>query len=71
METKDHSSMNTRPRRANTGKYVELLKMKFGGYKHDTQFTRTGNRKKEFMHEMHKLDVYVTFKLTTAKKGTN
>ena len=44
--------------------------MKFGGKKYDTQFTRTGNKRKYFMHGIHKLSVDVAFTHMTAKKGT-
>ena len=71
METKEHEDTKTRPRRPNTGKGVERLEMKFGGKKYDTQFTSTGNMRKYFMHDMHKLYVDVTFKHMTSKKGIN
>ena len=46
--------------------------MNFRGGKYDTQFsTSTGERKKYFMHDMHKLVVDVTFTQMTAKKGIN
>ena len=60
---------NTRPRRANAGKGIERHKMKFGGNKYGTQFTNiTGEKKKYFIHDMHKLDVDVTFNQMTATK---
>ena len=44
--------------------------MKFGGKTYDTQFaTSTGERKKCFMYNIHKLAVDVTFTQMTAKKG--
>ena len=43
--------MNRIPRRENSGKGVERLEMRFGGKKYDTQFTRTGNNRKIFMHD--------------------
>ena len=46
METKDSENMNTRPIRANTGKGVERLEMKFGGKKYDTQFTSSRKKRK-------------------------
>ena len=61
METKDHENTNTRPRTANSVKYVDNLEMKFGGKKYDTQFTRTVKKKKYFIHDMQKLAVDVTF----------
>ena len=45
METKERENMNTIPRRVNSGKDVDHLKMKFGGKKYDTHFTSTGKRK--------------------------
>ena len=36
----------------NMVKGVERLKMKFQGKKYDTQFTSTGKKKNEFMHNM-------------------
>ena len=51
-------------------KCVERLEMKFGGKTYDTKFTtRTGEKKKYFMHDMHKLAVDVTFTQMTTKKG--
>ena len=61
--------MNTRPRRANTGKGVDHLNMKFVGNKYDTQFNSTGKKKKYFLHDMQKLAVGVTFAQIVAKKG--
>ena len=69
METKEHENTNTRPRRANAGKCVDRTGMNFGGLKYDTQFASTGKKKKQFMHNMHKLAVNVTFTHMTAKKG--
>ena len=70
METKERENTNTSPRRANAGKGVERLEMKFGGKTYDTQFaTSTGERKKCFMYNIHKLAVDVTFTQMTAKKG--
>ena len=70
LETKEHENTNTRPRRANVGKGVDRLEMKFGGGKYDTQFTTsTREKKKYFMHDMHKLAVDVTFTQITAKRG--
>ena len=44
--------------------------MKFGRGKYDTQFTTsTREKKKYFMHDMHKLAMDVTFIQMTAKKG--
>ena len=44
--------------------------MKFGGKTYNTQFnTSTVEKKKYFMHDMHKLAVDVTFTQMTAKKG--
>ena len=44
--------------------------MKFGGKTYNTLFsTSTGEKKKYFMHDMHKLAVDVTFTQMTAKKG--
>ena len=43
--------------------------MKFGGGKYDTQFaTSTREKKKYFIHDMHKLAVDVTLTEMTAKK---
>ena len=70
METKEREKPNTRPRRANSGKSVERLEVKFGGKKYDIQFTRTGKKKINFMHDMHKLAVDVTFIQMISKKVT-
>ena len=44
--------------------------MKFGGKTYDNQFTTsTEENKKDFMHDMHKLAVDMTFTQTTAKKS--
>ena len=44
--------------------------MKVGGETYDTQFTTsTGEKKKYFMHDMHKLAVDVKSTQITAKKG--
>ena len=70
LETKKRENTNTRPRRANTGKGVECLKMNFGGKTYDNKLTTsTGENKKYFMHDMQKLSVDVKFDQTTAKKG--
>ena len=70
METKEHENTNTRPKGANVGKGVDRLEMKFGGGKYDTQFTTsTREKKKYFIHDMHKLAVDVTFTQMKAMKG--
>ena len=46
MENKEREKMNTMSRRANSEKGVERLAMNFGGNKYNTQFTRTGKKKK-------------------------
>ena len=71
METKGRENTITRPRRANTGKVIDSLDIKFGGKKYDTQFTSTGKKRKHFMHDMHKVSVDVTFTQMTANKGIN
>ena len=44
--------------------------MKFGGKIYDTQFTtRTGEKKNYFIHNMHKLAVYVIFTQMMDKKS--
>ena len=43
--------------------------MKFGGNKYYTQCTITGKKRKEFMHNMHKLATNMTFTHMTPKKG--
>ena len=44
--------------------------MNFGGKTYDTQFTtRTGEKRKYFIHDMHKLALGVTFTQMTAKNG--
>ena len=44
--------------------------MKFGGERYDTQFANsTGEKKKYFMHDMHKLAMDVIFAKMTANKG--
>ena len=44
--------------------------MNFGGKTYDNQLTtRTGEKKKYFMNDMHKLAMDVTFTQMTAKKG--
>ena len=44
--------------------------MKFGGKIYDTQFTTsTGEKRKYFMHDMHKIAVDMTFAQMTDKKG--
>ena len=69
METKERENTNTSPRSSNAGKRVEHLEMKFGGKTYDAQLTTsTGEKKKYFMHDMHKLAVDVTFTQMTAKK---
>ena len=45
----------------NPGKGVERINMEFRGNKYDTKFTRTGKKRKYFMHYMHKLALDVTF----------
>ena len=46
MESKERENTNTRPIRANAGKGVERLEMKFGRKTYDTQFTTiTGGKK--------------------------
>ena len=53
LETNEREKKNTRPRRANAGKWVERLEMNLGGKTYDTQFTtRTRQKKKDFMHDM-------------------
>ena len=69
METKQRENTNTNPRRQNAGKVVKHLQMKFGGKKYNNQFTSTSKKRKYFMHDMHKIDVDVTFKHMTANKG--
>ena len=70
METKDHENTNTNPIRVNVLKEVERLDMNFGGKIYDTQFTTsTGEKKKYFMRDMHKIDRGVTFTQVVAKKG--
>ena len=70
MEAKYRENTNTSPRRANAGKGVERLEMKFGGKTYDTQFTTsTGEKKKHFMHDMKKLAVDMTLTQMTANKG--
>ena len=55
LETKERKNTNTIPRRANTRKGVERLKMKFGGKTYDTPFTTITEKKKiYFMHDMQK-----------------
>ena len=49
LETKEHKNTNTRPIRANSGKGVEILEMKFGGKKYDTQFTTSTGEKKKIL----------------------
>ena len=72
LDTKESENTNTRPRKANVGKGVDSLEMKFGGGKYDTQFTTsTREKKKYFMHDMHKIAVDVTFTQMTVKKGIN
>ena len=39
METKERENTNTRPRRANVGKWFERLRMKSVGKIFDTKFT--------------------------------
>ena len=67
METKERENTNTRPKRANAGKGVERLEIKFRGKKYGTQFTSTVNKKN--IHDMHKLAVDVTFTQMASKKG--
>ena len=43
--------------------------MKFRGKIYDTKLTTSTGEKKKYMHDMHKLDVDVTFTQMTAKKG--
>ena len=51
-------------------KGLSALNQKFGGKTYDNQFTTiTGEKKKYFMHDMHKLAVDVTSTQMTAKKG--
>ena len=69
METKESENTNTNPIRVNSEKGVERLYMKFEGNKYDTQLTRTGNKRKYFMHGMWKLAADVKFKQMTHKKG--
>ena len=68
METKERKNMITRPRKANVGKCVEHLEMKFVGNKYDTEFTSTEIKKRYFMHYMHTLTMDVTFTQMTYKK---
>ena len=71
MENKELKNKNTRPRRANTVKGVERSKIQFGGETYDTKFTTsTGEKKKYFMHDMHKLAVDMTFTQMKDRKGT-
>ena len=44
METKERENTNKIPRRDNSGKGVDHLKMKFKGEKYYTQFTSTGKK---------------------------
>ena len=70
METKERENTNTRPRWINAKKAVEHLEMKFWGETYDTQFTTSAREKKKyFMHDMHKLAVGVKFTQITAKKS--
>ena len=46
MEAKERGKKNTRPIKANTGKGVERLEIKFGGKKYDTQFVTINREKK-------------------------
>ena len=70
METKKLENTNTSPSRANAGKGVEHLGMKFGDKTYDNQLiTSTGEKKKYFMHEMNKLAVDVTLIQMIPKKG--
>ena len=72
LETKDRENKNTSPRRVNSGKGVERLEMNSGGKTYDTQFTTIiGEKKRHFMHDMHKLVVDVTFTQMISKKGIN
>ena len=71
METKERENMNTSLIRENIGEGVEHLKMKFVGKKYHTQPTSTRTKRKQFLHEIQKLAVDVTFIQMTAKKGTN
>ena len=57
MENKEREKMNTMSRRENSEKGVERLAMNFWGNKYNTQFTRTGKKKKQFMHDMHRLSL--------------
>ena len=41
MENKERENANKNPIRANAGKCVERLEMKFGGKKYDTQLNST------------------------------
>ena len=43
--------------------------MNFRGNKYDTQFTITGNKRKYYMHDMHKIAVGVRFTQMTSKNG--
>ena len=68
LETKYYYNTTTIPSSKNSGKYFERLKMKFGGKKYGNQFTNT-EEKKQFMRDMHKIAVDVTFTQIIAKKG--
>ena len=70
MRNNERENTNTRPRRSNAGKWVEILEMNFGGKTYDTQFTTsTGEKKQFYIYDMHKLDVDVEFIQMTSKKG--
>ena len=45
VEIEECGNISTISRRANSGKRVERLEIKFGGNKYGTQLTRTGKRK--------------------------
>ena len=62
--------MNTSPRRSSIGKGVKHLDFKFGGETYYTQFIiSTREKKKYFIHEIHKLAVDVAFTQMMSKKG--
>ena len=70
METKERKNTNTSSRSENLVKGVETLEMKFAGNKYYIQFTSTGEKIKDFMHDIHKLSVKLTITQMTAKKDS-
>ena len=67
-ENKERQNTNTIPRWENAGKVVDRPGMKIGGKKYYTQLTNTGRKSKQFMHDMKKIAVDVTFTIIIAKK---